>query len=790
MKSSICKRSIAVLLCVLMLCSVWVFTVPEASASRADYSYTFELITENNADCNDHDHPVLEIYGKPANGTGGEELIYQSELDFSYIQEKKTFTCSDTTSKFPTRVYLSIDFDGGGWRKWEGKFKISVNGTYILNDTSNRELSGANLFSHEKKSMSVNVDTANYPRVQSCVFTKRPPTSINIPRAGEAPQQFTIASELTDQYGTIWYESPSIYLDEYAEGVSIADGVLSVNSSANSPDGSDATIKINTTYSSFTDSAVVTLKNASYTYEFQDEAGNTISSGTLKSGQSIPQPDALTKESDNSNHYIFTGWTPADTRLKKDTVFKPVFRTETHKFLTYTSDRNATCTKDGTKTSVCTCGVKKTVPDEGSVLGHSYTYAVTKEATCTEKGIITYTCIRGDHSYTVETDATGHNYSKEVVAPGCETQGYDLYTCSTCGGTYETNYTPAKGHAWDSGNTKTPATCTTAGEKVYTCSRCPETRSEPIAALGHNFKTWTIDVAANCEESGSRHSTCSRCKEVITQSIPAFGHSFTEWEESKAATCEIPGQLSRSCMICAKEETHDTEALGHNMVEKVKNPDDGSAGMIYYECARGCGKYASCHIEADGTKSVGEACEFEALSGETEAIPTTSFNTYNRVESNFNYVNRGGSLRIDENAPADKQAMRFCSSMLVPENVEIIDFGYIYTREDHFKSLKKFVLGGDNVASTSILNGKYTTFQTDKGEVRTFNIVINVDMENWGYEYIARPYIVYRFAGQTFTVYDGMYASRSVNYLADRVYNSPTEAAFVKEYVWNKILNR
>ena len=29
---------------------------------------------------------------------------------------------------------------------------------------------------------------------------------------------------------------------------------------------------------------------------------------------------------------------------------------------------------------------------------------------------------------------------------------------------------------------------------------------------------------------------------------------------------------------------------------------------------------------------------------------------------------------------------------VVPENVEIIDFGYIYTREDYFKSLKKFVL--------------------------------------------------------------------------------------------------
>ena len=785
MKQSLFKKGICITLSVVMVLSCMVFSVPQAAAATTTYSYTLQMITENNADCNDNGHPVLELYGKPLNGTGGEELIHQVELDYDYVQKKQTYTYSATDNKFPTRISLTIDFDGGGWRKWEGKFKISVNGTYVLNDTSNRALEGANLFSHEKKNMSVDVSKSNYPAISSLVFIKKPPATIQIPKAGEAPAQYEVTSEMTDQFGVIWYEQPSVYLDAYTAGVTVADGILSVSSSANSADGSDTTIKINTTYLNFNDTATTKLVNASYTYEFQDEAGTRISGGTLKAGQTIPKPADLTKPGDAANHYIFGGWTPNESRLSKDTVFKPVFTAEPHRFLTYTSDRNATCTKDGTKTAVCTCGETKTVADEGSALGHSYTYAITKEPGCTEAGIMTYTCIRGDHSYTVDINPTGHDYEKQTVAATCESQGYDLYTCTKCEDSYTDNYTEALGHNWNSGVVKKAATCTAEGEK-----RCSGTYTEPIAALGHNTKSWTIQSRATCTENGSRFSTCTRCKEVITEVIPAFGHSWTAWEESEAPTCEGHGKMSKSCMICAAEEYRDIEPLGHDMVEQVKAPDDGSEGMLYYACSRNCGKYATCELQPDGSKVMGEACAYEELSEHTTDIPATSFNTYYREESHFNYVNRGASLRIDENAPADKQAMRFCSSMLLPQGVEVVDFGYIYTRADYFKSLKKFVLGGDHVAYTSIKNGKYSTFQTPAGEVKTFNIVINVSAENWSYDYIARPYIIYTFAGQTFTVYDAMYSARSVDFVAQKIMASPTETQFVKDYIQAKIIDR
>jgi hypothetical protein len=277
---------------------------------------------------------------------------------------------------------------------------------------------------------------------------------------------------------------------------------------------------------------------------------------------------------------------------------------------------------------------------------------------------------------------------------------------------------------------------------------------------------------------------------VVNQTLPAFGHSWGEWGLAKQAACEENGYESRTCMICAETENKEIAALGHDFVLKEIAPDDGVNGEIYYVCTRNCGKCAVCEVSETGEKSIGEVCTSEEVYEKTTEIPATSFNTYNRVQSNYNYVNRGASLRIDNNSAADVQALRFTSSMLVPNGATVEDFGYIVTREDYFTSLKNFVLGGNKVAGTSLKNGKYSTFQTDKGEVKTFNIVIGVQLENWSYKYIARPYIIYSFAGETYTVYDQCYSERSVDMLAQSIVNSPNETNYVKNYIQSKIIDR
>ena len=47
----------------------------------------------------------------------------------------------------------------------------------------------------------------------------------------------------------------------------------------------------------------------------------------------------------------------------------------------------------------------------------------------------------------------------------------------------------------------------------------------------------------------------------------------------------------------------------------------------------------------------------------------------------------------------------------------------------------------------------------------TFNIVINVSQANWARSYAARGYIIYKFGGETYTVYDSKYSVRNVQYV-------------------------
>ncbi len=86
---------------------------------------------------------------------------------------------------------------------------------------------------------------------------------------------------------------------------------------------------------------------------------------------------------------------------------------KTHVFTEYISDKNATCTKDGTKTAVCdSCKkAKDTVAEPDSAKGHSYTNAIIVEPTCTKRGYTINSCECGDGIKTDYTSELGHLYT-------------------------------------------------------------------------------------------------------------------------------------------------------------------------------------------------------------------------------------------------------------------------------------------------------------------------------------------------------------------------------------------
>ena len=103
---------------------------------------------------------------------------------------------------------------------------------------------------------------------------------------------------------------------------------------------------------------------------------------------------------------------------------------------TYTVDKAATCTEDGSESIHCrNCEAVKdsrTLP----ALGHDWEESMVKAPTCTEPGEKLFTCLNDDsHSYTEEIPALGHDFSDEwtVDKEPTETEpGSQSHHCTRC----------------------------------------------------------------------------------------------------------------------------------------------------------------------------------------------------------------------------------------------------------------------------------------------------------------------------------------------------------------------
>ena len=140
-------------------------------------------------------------------------------------------------------------------------------------------------------------------------------------------------------------------------------------------------------------------------------------------------------------------------------------------------------------------------------LDHNYD-AATTDATCTTNGKTVYTCSTCGHSYEDAIPALGHNeISHDAQAPTCTEKGWDAYvTCSRC--EYTTyGEIAAKGHKYN--KEVTAPTCTEDGYTTYTCACGDSYISDYVDATGHNRSSTTID--------GIITTTCSGCDLVEKQ---------------------------------------------------------------------------------------------------------------------------------------------------------------------------------------------------------------------------------------------------------------------------------
>ena len=104
-------------------------------------------------------------------------------------------------------------------------------------------------------------------------------------------------------------------------------------------------------------------------------------------------------------------------------------------------------------------------------------------------------CIR-DSTYTGDyTDAKGHSYKEEIVAPTCTELGYSTFTCEVCGHSYKGHETAVAEHKYS--EAVTAPTCTELGFTTITCDNCGDTHKiNYVEAVGHKKSEWIVDVPA------------------------------------------------------------------------------------------------------------------------------------------------------------------------------------------------------------------------------------------------------------------------------------------------------
>jgi rubredoxin len=167
---------------------------------------------------------------------------------------------------------------------------------------------------------------------------------------------------------------------------------------------------------------------------------------------------------------------------------------------------------------------------------HTHDYkAVVYPATCTTRGYTIYTCRECGHNYAGDwKPATGHNYQKiSTKKPTCTEKGYSTYRCDACGDTY-TEETPATGHNYS--KKVTEPTCTKEGYTTYTCKTCGYSYTgDKVSATGHLYKSeWTIVKKPTATEKGVKEAACWFCDAKKTAYIPALADAATEYEAAVA----------------------------------------------------------------------------------------------------------------------------------------------------------------------------------------------------------------------------------------------------------------
>lgn len=256
---------------------------------------------------------------------------------------------------------------------------------------------------------------------------------------------------------------------------------------------------------------------------------------------------------------------------------------------------------------------------------HTYKSAIVKAATCTSEGIRAYTCIAGDHRFTVAIPALGHDYKTFKTDATCQSEGFILYECQRCQDSY-TETLKMVNHNYEKSELSTDcligmecdmchdiyldseqhtaiavienaATCATAGTKYYACAVCGEYLAY-VDGEGYTVSsdkvlfTYTAEIAHNWvdgtpNENGVVTRTCLGCSDTMTIVVASENGEVSTDALKEAGTVTLANNTS----IAIDNETLEGLADGVTVVakadpidiSKVELPEEFKEGSKVYD---------------------------------------------------------------------------------------------------------------------------------------------------------------------------------------------------------------
>lgn len=210
----------------------------------------------------------------------------------------------------------------------------------------------------------------------------------------------------------------------------------------------------------------------------------------------------------------------------------------THTGVTLKSSTAATCLNNATVTYLCSCGAEFTTELLNTALGHTLgEYTSNNNATCMADGTKTARCTNPGCTYSVTTTDVGtrnpdkHSFTNYVSNNDatCFDAGHKTASCDNgCGATdvkIDEN-APALGHTWGTYESNGNATCEQDGTKTAKCVRygqggctATDTVLDTGSKLGHDFTDYIYNNNASYTEDGTETAHCNHigCNETHTR---------------------------------------------------------------------------------------------------------------------------------------------------------------------------------------------------------------------------------------------------------------------------------